>query len=197
MSARARPGTSRARRRFFKMLHARPSGLVLTSVGLIGAAVVGVQLGESAISEINPIHFQGPLESPRAITPPPEAVPYDPYGRDYVWSLPPDPTRVQCIGECDTAQSARAVRLALDESSGRDAALPYWRDATPATELRAWPPGEMPNAGLSLERYMRYPVNREQAEAAKPAPPPVQTPAAAPAEALRPPAAEPLLTVEE
>ena len=51
------------------MFPSRPSGLALTSVGLIGAAIIGVQLGESAISEINPIHFQGPLEAPRAISP--------------------------------------------------------------------------------------------------------------------------------
>ena len=178
------------------MFRSRPNGLALTSVGLFGAAIIGVQLGESAISEINPIHFQGPLEPPRAVTPPPEAPPYDPYRADYVWSLPPDPTLARCLGDCDTTLSGRAQRLAMDEPAGRDASLPYWRDSTPATELRPWPPGEMPNAGRSLERYMTYPVNREQSEAAAAEPAAVRTPPPAPAEALRPPAIEPTLTAE-
>lgn len=197
MSALARAGTSRPRRRYFAMFRARPSGLALSSIGLLGAAVIGVQLGESAISEINPIHFQGPLERPRAITPPPEPAPFDPYGRNYVWSRPPDPTLAQCVGDCDPALASRAARLDLEGSAGRDSALPYWRDATPATELRPWAPGEMPNAGRSLERYMRYPVNREQAEAAVAEEAPVRTAASTPAESLRPPPPEPLLIVEE
>ncbi|HYD11621.1 MAG TPA: hypothetical protein VEC11_02110 [Allosphingosinicella sp.] len=181
------------------MFRGRPSTLALTSAGGIFAAILGVQLGQSAISEINPIHFQGALERPHGITPPPEPAPYDPYARDYVWSLPPDPTLAQCFGDCDSAQTSEAVRLALDESAGRDRALPYWRDATPTTELRPWPPGEMPSAGLSLERYMRYPVNREQAEQAVAEAAQAQPPAAAavarPAEALRIPAdvAEPVV----
>jgi hypothetical protein len=163
------------------MLRTRPSNLVLTSAGLAIAAIVGVQLGQSAIAEIDPIHFQGPLERPHAITPPPEPAPYDPY-RNYVWSLPPDPTLANCDGDC-TAQT-RALSFAMDMSAGRDSALPAWRDATPTTDLRPWPPGATPDGGRSLERYMTYPVNREQAEraaaAANPAPTPGPATAAAP-----------------
>jgi hypothetical protein len=162
------------------MLRTRPNSLVLTAVGLAIAAIIGVQLGRSAIAEIDPIHFQGPLERPHGITPPPEPAPYDPY-RDYVWSLPPDPTLASCDGDC-TAES-RALSFAMDASAGRDPALPAWRDATPATDLRPWPPGETPDRGQSLERYMRYPVNREQAERAAAEPNPVATPAVAPATA--------------
>ena len=199
MRAPAAAGTSRRRRRFSPMLSGRPNSLALASVGLVLAAVIGVQLGRSAISEINPIHFQGPLARPQAITPPPEPAPFDPYGQPYVWSMPPPPAMADCGFDCGTAQTGEAMRLAMGASAGRDTALPYWRDATPATELQPWPPGEMPDAGRRLERYMSYPVNREEAErvaaAATPARPEPQPAAASPAEALRPPrpVAEPVV----
>jgi hypothetical protein len=175
------------------MLGARPSRLALTSVALAAAAIIGVQLGRSAISEINPVHFQGPL-SPQAITPPPEPAPYNPYGQAYVWSMDPRTAFVDCMPDCDGGQARRAMRLALDESAGRDPALPYWRDATPATELQPWRPGAVPDSP-TFERYLHFPVNREQAAhplaepAAAPAPP------ATPAEALRPPPVAPAASV--
>lgn len=171
------------------MLPARPSRLALTSVGLVAAAILGVQLGQSAISSINPVHFQGPL-TPQGITPPPEPAPYDPYAQSYVWSMNPGPSLVDCVSDCDgSARTRQLVQLALAESAGRDPSLPVWRDATPSTELQPWPPGAVPG-GRTFERYMHYPVDRAQAEqlVAEPAAAPEPTPAAAPAEALRVPA---------
>jgi hypothetical protein len=178
------------------MFRARPPALALTSGGLVLAAIVGVQLGRSAISEINPIHFQGPLERPQAIEPQPDPAPFDPYSRSYVWSQPPPPLAA-CGADCDSVQFEQAAQFAMDRTVSRDPALPYWRDATPATQLRPWAAGEMPDAGLPIERYMRYPVNREQAERADAeaeqaevrAQRPVATAAGAGAEALRPPPA--------
>lgn len=190
MTAAARRGTGRRRPRFPAMFPAAPSRLALTSVGLAAAAIIGVQLGQSAISEINPVHFQGPL-APQAITPPPEPAPYNPYAQSYMWSMGPQASFVNCIPDCDEGQVRRAMRLALDEPAGRDPTLPIWRDATPTTELQPWPPGALPNGG-TFERYMHYPVNREQAEhpLAEPASAPASV--ASPAEALRPPPTAPL-----
>jgi hypothetical protein len=170
------------------MIRARPSRLALTSIGVAAAAIIGVQLGQSAISEINPVHFQGPL-APQAITPPPEPAAYDPYAQNYVWSMNPPPLSVDCRPDC---YSGQATRLALDEPAGHDPALPYWRDATPATELHPWAPGAVP--GGTFERYMHYPVDREQAEhpQAQPAAAPAPAPAT-PAEALRPPVVTPVV----
>lgn len=193
-------GASRTGRRFPALPGARPSRLALTSVGLVIAAVIGVQLGQSAISDINPIHFQGPLERPQAITPPPEPAPYDPYARQYVWTMPPDPTLAGCVAsDCGAAETRMAVQLAMDESAGRDPALPPWRDATPNTELRPWQPGEVPGRGRGVEHYMHYPVSREQAEAiaAEAAQPAVTAVAATPAETLRPPAVVPTAAAGE
>ena len=81
MKGGALRGTARQGLRFWTMVRTRPSSLALTSAGLVAAAIIGVQLGQSAISEIDPIHFQGPLERPHAITPPPEPAPFDPYSQ--------------------------------------------------------------------------------------------------------------------
>jgi hypothetical protein len=196
VTAAARRGTGRRRPRFSAMLRARPSYLALTSIGVAAAAIIGVQLGQSAISEINPVHFQGAL-TVQGITPPPEPVPFDSYGQPYVWSLNPPPLSVDCAPDCDGGRARQAMRLALDDSAGRDAALPYWRDATPATELQPWTPGTVSNGG-TFERYMHYPVDREQAEHPMPRPAAAEAPPPpTPAEALRippaPPAAEPAL----
>jgi hypothetical protein len=175
------------------MLRARPGTLALLCVSLVIAVILGVQMGHSAIADINPIHFQGPLERPQAVTPPPEPAAYDPYGQSYIWSMGARSALTDCGPDCDTTRARQAMRLAYDEPAGRDPALPVWRDATPATELRPWTPGALPNRGLSVERYMHYPVNREQrvqaeaalAPAAAPvavaAEPPVTAPVAAPA----------------
>ena len=117
MTAMARRGTGRAPRRFSPMLHARPIRLAMTSVGLAAAAILGVQLGQSAISEINPVHFQGAL-APQGITPPPEPAPYDPYAQQYVWSMNPPPYAVDCRPDCDGDRAEEAMRLALDQSAG-------------------------------------------------------------------------------
>lgn len=169
------------------MLHVRPSGLALTTVGLVAATVLGVQLGQSAISEINPIHFQGALERPQGIAPPPEPAPYNPYGQDYVWSRSPQTSLVDCLDNCDGGQARRAMSYALDQSAGREA-LPYWRDATPITELRPWAPGATPDRHR-IERYMHYPVSSEQA-VAEAVPIQVPVPEGPAAEALRPPAVQ-------
>ena len=66
------------------------------------------------------------------------------------------------IADCDGGEARRVVQLALDESAGRDQSLPYWRDATPATELRPWAPGTIVDGGR-VERYLHYPVSSEQA----------------------------------
>lgn len=196
-AAAGQAGTGRRGWRFPALPRFRPGTLALASVGLVIAIILGVQMGHSAISEINPIHFQGPLERPRAITPTPDAPAYDPYGQSYSWSMGPRAALADCGPDCDNTHARRAMRLAYDEAAGRDPTLPVWRDATPTTELRPWTPGALPNRGLSVERYMHYPVNREERDRAEAAlaaaPAPVvanQVEASAPVPVATPPVAE-------
>jgi len=175
-----RPGTRRGPPRFAGMLRTRSSALVASCAGLMVAAILGVQLGQSAVSEIDPVHFQGPAERPVGIDPaaaeaaasgPSQALP-----QTYVWGDSGAPGPI-CGGDCE-ARDARTAAALDGPVATRELSAPYWRDVTPTTELRPWQPGQIPQRGLSVERYMHYPVNAEQAaepvapEPAAPTPPP-------------------------
>lgn len=176
-------GTRRGRPRFSGMLRTRSSALIASGAGLMVAAIIGIQLGQSAVSEIDPVHFQGAAERPVGIDPAAAArrAAPDPYSQAWGDSGAPGPI---CGGDCEAGQ-ARAAAVFDGPVATRELA-PYWRDVTPTTELRPWRPGQVPNRGLSVERYMHYPVNEEQAAEAAAPDPVASTPPAAP-----PPAEEP------
>ena len=160
------------------MVRTRSRALIALSAGFLVAAIVGVQLGQSAISEINPIHFQGPAERPIGIDPQAIQPAPDPYAGSYGWDQGQAARAVACAGDCDARQSRDAAILAFAEPvTTRGLSAPYWRDVTPTTELAPWRPGALPNRGLSVERYMHYPVTEE--ESAEAAAPPAPTPVAA------------------
>jgi len=180
-----RAGTRRGRPRFAPMMRTRSNALIASGAGLLIAAILGTQLGQSAISQIDPVHFQGPEARPVGIDPVaagPAAD--DPFSRPYVWSQERGPGAAGCIGDCEARQARAAAAAFAEPMATRDPAAPYWRDVTPTTELRPWPPGELPNREPGVERYMHYPVTQEQAaertrgaealalEPAAPAPPP-------------------------
>src|SRR5437763_15974560 len=81
---RRRPGTGRAPGRFRRMLSNRV--LWPSMIGIALAVGIGVQMGESAIGAINPIHFQGAAPPVQAIdpnaAPPTESAFLQPYGWD-------------------------------------------------------------------------------------------------------------------
>ncbi|MEA3011935.1 MAG: hypothetical protein QOD42_480 [Sphingomonadales bacterium] len=168
------------------MMWTRSSALIASGAGLLVAAIIGIQLGESAVAEIDPVHFQGPAERPVGIDPAAaRAVVDDPYAGAYGWGESAPPGAAGCGGDCEARQARAAAAAAFaGPVETRDAAAPYWRDVTPTTELRPWPPGHVPYRGLSVERYMHYPVNEDQAARAEAAAP--DPPATAPAPAEEP-----------
>lgn len=162
------------------MLRRSSNALLGLSVASLVAAVIGVQLGHSAIAEINPIHFQGVAPAPRAIDPNAAAVPQDSFAQAYGWDEGQVARAYACGGDCGAREARQAVAMAVQPASARPARLPWWRDSTPADEPRPWPPGATGGRPLSVERYMHYPIERasmeadegedqEQAEAAEPA----------------------------
>jgi hypothetical protein len=164
-------------------MRTRSIALIASGAGLLAAAIIGIQLGESAVSEIDPVHFQGPAQPPVGIDPAAaRTVVADPFASAYGWGESVPPGAAGCGGDCEARQARAAAAAFAGPVETRDAAAPYWRDVTPTTELRPWPPGQTPYRGLSVERYMHYPVNEEQAAQAA-APDPAAPPAApAPAE---------------
>lgn len=150
------------------MLARRSDHLLALSVAALVASVIGVQLGRSAIAEINPIHFRGPAAAPRGIdpnmAPPPSR---DVLAQTEIWGQSYAPPRFECGRDCDAYQAREAAAVALDGTapaprrSGR-----YWRDATPTAEPAAWAPGETGRRTLSVEHYMHYPIEETSPEAA-------------------------------
>lgn len=170
-----------ARRRFSGAIRRRSNLILALSVALLGAALLGVQLGQSAISEINPVHFRGAAAPPRAIDadaprPAPNA-----FASAYGWDQAHEARAAECGADCDARQARDALVFALDRPvPARRAGEPYWRDATPTTEPAAWPPGETGRGDLSVERYMHYPVEAEAVGEADAKPAPAEDEAAPP-----------------
>lgn len=149
-----RAGTPRRPARFRRMLSNR-----ILWPGMIGVALavgLGVQMGESAIGSINPIHFQGaapPVQAidPAALPPPPQSA----YAQAYGW------------------EQGNAARLAAGGSASEDfdyvpqaivrpAAAPAWQEPAAPVSLAPWPPGQV-SSHPEVERYTDYPIEEKPA----------------------------------
>lgn len=147
------------------MLARRSDHLLALSVAALIASVIGVQLGRSAIAEINPIHFRGPAPAPRGIDPnaaPPRS---EAFAQADVWAQSYRPPHFDCGGDCDAYQARSAALVALEDTVPRARpAAPYWREETPTAEPASWAPGETGPGALSVDRYMHYPVEEAAVE---------------------------------
>jgi hypothetical protein len=154
----ARPPGSATRRERSARIRNRANALLILSTGSLVAAVFGVLLGRSAIGEINPIYFQ-PREPVRAVEPasPPTQ---DALAEAYGWENGRAATAADCGANCAGGTYAPPAPPALRTGG------PYWRDASPTTELPPWPPGQVSahretSANANIERYTHYPVAAE------------------------------------
>ena len=186
---RRRRGTGRRRARFARMLSSR-----LLWPGMIGIALavgLGVQMGESTIGSINPVHFQGAAPPVLAIdpnaTPPPS-----PYAQAYGWEHG-YAARAADAGSPAAYASGYPDFDYMPEVRVHRAAAPVWDDeSAPSANLTPWPPGQV-SSHPEVERYTDYPVERKPAAAPAPAAEP-RTDAPQPdASALSPPVAPPLV----
>jgi hypothetical protein len=166
---RRRPGTQRRPARFLlRML----SNHILWP-GMIGVAIavgLGVQMGESAIGEINPIHFEGAVARPQgidpaALPPPPQSA----FAQAYGWE------------QGNAARQADSGYEDFDyvpQATVRRAAEPVWQDAAAPTSVTPWPPGQV-SSHPEVQRYTDYPIEDKvidqpsPAAALMPAAPPV------------------------
>jgi hypothetical protein len=144
--------------------------------GMIGIALavgIGVQMGESAIGAINPIHFQGaaaPVQGidPNSLPPPPQST----YAQAYGWEQGYAARQAESgVGDFDYVPQASVQRASVQ----RAAAAPVWMNQAPAATLAPWPPGRI-SSHPEVERYMDYPIEEKRADpgpAPDPAPAPV------------------------
>ena len=165
---RRRSGTAPGRGRFRRMLGNR-----LLWPGMIGVALavgLGVQIGESAIGAIDPIHFQGAAPPVRAVDPGALQPPAQPvYAQGYGWEQGEAARRADSAGAEDFDYVPQPVP--------QPAAAPAWQSEQAPIRLAPWPPGQV-SAHPDIERYADFPI--EQKPVTQPTPAPPQAPEAAP-----------------
>jgi hypothetical protein len=171
MTVARQAGTGRRPPRFWAMFRRHSNAILALSIAILVASIAGVQLGQSAISAINPIHFQGAAPRPHGIDPAAlrPAQP-DTFATAYDWTQGYAAREADCGGNCDAREVRVAAAAALDPVRVGHSDEPYWRDATPVAEPAPWPPGATGSRGLSVERYMHYPVDEAEAAAEREAP---------------------------
>jgi hypothetical protein len=165
--SRRRPGTARRPGRFRHVLSNRI--LWPSMIGIALAVGIGVQMGESAIGEINPIHFQGAAPPVRAIDPaalPPPAT--SAYAQAYGWE------QGNAARQADGG-SFQDFDYVPQPAMLQRTAEPSWREPAAPVNLTPWPPGQV-SSHPDIERYTDYPI--EAKPAGQPAPTPEPEPAA-------------------
>jgi hypothetical protein len=168
MSALARRPERRRRRFVFAAMHS-PFALPVLSASLLASIALGVHLGQSSISQINPIYFEAPPVHPRdrgvAVDEASLRRTPDPYLQYYGW----EQGRAALASEC-THCGARPLR---DPYAAYSAEVPYFGSRS---ELRqavsdardelgdefASVPEDLSARVQPIERYAHYPVTVEQ-----------------------------------
>jgi hypothetical protein len=137
------------------------SPMIWPAMGALALAVgLGVQLGESAVREIDPLYFQGPAGRPMAIDPVAQAPASSPYAQAYGW---------------EQGNAARLADSGIDYpyaptpvSLVEPIAEPARQDApSPPPSLAPWPPGQV-SIHPEIERYTDYPIERKDADTEAP-----------------------------
>lgn len=128
------------------------------------AGALGLQLGESAIAQIDPVHFSGPRPLPRDVSRERRAEPPATYASAYGWAEGYGAQAADC-GDCPAA-NARDVYAPLSEPLADGADSQPWRapiaydrlDHEEEADRREW---------REIGRYVHYPVTHDQADLAE------------------------------
>lgn len=139
----------------------RNSVLPVMTVLTIVAGAVGVQLGEGAISQIDPIHFQGGSLPARDVTKDPRPANGSAFAQASGWAEGYHARAADCGPGCTPAMPAAARAAPL--VAYRDETIePRWQYADDAAgdEVRL----ERSLESAQVQRYLHYPVSADQAE---------------------------------
>jgi len=159
----------RRRRRFvFAAMHS-PFALPVLSGSLLASIAFGVHLGQSSISQINPIYFEAPPVHPRdrgaAVDPSNLNRARDPYLQYYGW----EQGQAALAAECDHC----GVRPMRDAYAAYSAEVPYFGSRSElnraVSDVRdelgdefASVPDDLSTRVQPIERYAHYPVTVER-----------------------------------
>jgi hypothetical protein len=125
-------------------------------IGVALAVGIGVQMGESAVGSIDPIHFQGAAPPVRAIDPAAQAPPAAPaYAQAYGWEQG-NAARQADSGfnqDFDYVPQPAIVQRTAD---------PVWQEPAAPVNLTPWPPGRV-SSHPEVERFTDYPIEEKPA----------------------------------
>jgi hypothetical protein len=122
-------------------------------IGIALAVGLGVQLGESAIGSIDPIHFQGAAARPQGIDPNVQPPAQSAYAQAYGW----EQGNAARLADGGTFQDFNYLPQPV---SVQRVAEPVWHDAPPS--MTPWPPGQV-SSHPDVERYTDYPIEEKPA----------------------------------
>ena len=136
--------------------------MIWPAMGAVALAVgLGVQLGESAVREIDPLYFQGPAARPMALDPVAEVPAPSPYAQAYGWEQG-NAARLAASGiDYPYAPTPASLVQPIVEPARQDSPPP------PPLSLPPWPPGQV-SSHADVERYTDYPIERKDGEADAP-----------------------------
>lgn len=155
---RWRSGTARQLLRFERMLRRHSNTVLGLSVAVFVAAVIGVQLGESAIGAIHPAYFQGEPLPPRAVDGR-ERPPIQPaYYQAYDWEQGAAARAIACGDNCGPPTPYDAYAYA-EVPPVRVTRVTWNDEPPPPAEPDPWAPGQVsdePRAAVT--RFADYPI---------------------------------------
>ena len=148
-----RRGTGWRRARWARMLG---HSILWSGLGAVALAVgIGVQLGDSAVEQIDPLYFQGPAVHPRdrGAALDPNSLPgpiVSPYSQAYSWAQGQ---------EALAAHGGGQAYIYVPEPLPRQLAETQW-EVVEAEPAQPWP---VVHAGVrpDIERYARYPITEK------------------------------------
>ena len=140
----------------------RNSVLPVMTVLTVVAGAVGLQLGESAIGQIDPTYFQGTLEPARDVTKDPRPPRKPGFAEASGWAQGYQAMATDCGGCAPVAGASYAAPAAPLFTYSDPTIAPQWQlaDAVAADELRI----ERSVEAGQVQRYLHYPVSADQAE---------------------------------
>ncbi|HEY0327140.1 MAG TPA: hypothetical protein VGC46_14330 [Allosphingosinicella sp.] len=126
------------------------------------AGAVGLQLGESAIASIDPIHFQGPAPTPRDVSRDPLPPLGPSYASAYGWEQSEAALAADC-GDCGAPAVQTAVASTWEPVYSAASAPRYVPVSIPSYEPREEKVEREVSEWREVTRYTSYPVSHEEA----------------------------------
>ncbi len=148
---------------------AHPLKLPALGALAVAAAAFGLHLGESAVADINPIHFQGAAVHPRdrgaALPDLPQAPIQSEYALAYGWDQGANARTADCPGCGPAVAPEYASRTQMGYQSDVDVAL---APPSPARAVERQEEAQSPftTEYASVDRYAYYPIEEATADVA-------------------------------